>query len=313
MRLKSWGVRPRQEAWAVAIGGAAGPPTALRLELVAIRAELQRLQAELGSLTASSGLPAPAAPAAPGPPPPVAPAPPPPPPPPPAAPRLPRDQRVEARPAPSAGQGPLVREGLRGEPVRALQARLRALGFDAGPRDGLFGPRTQAAVRAFQRARGLEVDGVVGPRTWAALGIEVTGQVRAWGSRAPAGPGRRVDPGAPVPLVSRQGHQMHAALARDWDRMVEAAARDGVRLTITSGYRSVAHQRRLWDEALRKYGSASAARRWVAPPGRSNHQQGKALDIANSGGAHAWLRRNGAQFGFYQPMSWEPWHWEHDL
>jgi hypothetical protein len=196
--------------------------------------------------------------------------------------------------------------------VRALQARLRALGFDPGPLDGLFGPRTQAAVRAFQRARGLEVDGVVGPRTWTALGIEATGAVQPWGNHAPDSPGEMA-PGASIPLVSRQGHQMHAALARDWDRMVEAAARDGVRLTITSGYRSVAHQRRLWEEALRKYGSEAAARRWVAPPGRSNHQQGKALDIANNGGAHAWLRRNGHRFGFHQPMSWEPWHWEHAI
>jgi flagellum-specific peptidoglycan hydrolase FlgJ len=59
-----------------------------------------------------------------------------------------------------------------GEHVKLLQERLKAAGFDPGPIDGEFGPKTDAAVRAFQQARGLEVDGVVGPQTWAALGVK---------------------------------------------------------------------------------------------------------------------------------------------
>ena len=35
--------------------------------------------------------------------------------------------------------------------------------------DGIFGPKTEAAVKSFQRGKGLTVDGIVGPRTWAAL------------------------------------------------------------------------------------------------------------------------------------------------
>ena len=54
--------------------------------------------------------------------------------------------------------------------VRTVQARLRELGYDVGPIDGRFGPRTGAAVRAFQHANGLTVDELVGPQTWAALG-----------------------------------------------------------------------------------------------------------------------------------------------
>lgn len=54
--------------------------------------------------------------------------------------------------------------------VAALQVALQARGFYAGPIDGLQGPVTTAAVRRFQRQRGLVVDGVAGPRTRHALG-----------------------------------------------------------------------------------------------------------------------------------------------
>ena len=49
--------------------------------------------------------------------------------------------------------------------VRALQIRLRTGGFRPGPVDGLYGPRTQAAVRSFQRRHDVKVDGIVGPQT----------------------------------------------------------------------------------------------------------------------------------------------------
>ncbi len=61
------------------------------------------------------------------------------------------------------GGSPLLRPGDRGPAVASLQALLRV-----AP-DGSFGPRTRAAVVAFQAGRGLTADGVVGSRTWGAL------------------------------------------------------------------------------------------------------------------------------------------------
>lgn len=63
----------------------------------------------------------------------------------------------------------LLALGAAGPDVLDLQQRLREAGFDPGPADGVFGPRTLAAVRAFQAARGLAVDGIAGPLTMAAL------------------------------------------------------------------------------------------------------------------------------------------------
>ena len=63
---------------------------------------------------------------------------------------------------------PTLRRGSTSPSVRTLQHQLTAAGFPCAT-DGQFGPKTQQAVRDFQRARGLKVDGVVGARTWAAL------------------------------------------------------------------------------------------------------------------------------------------------
>ncbi|MBV8985782.1 MAG: peptidoglycan-binding protein, partial [Acidimicrobiia bacterium] len=65
---------------------------------------------------------------------------------------------------------PLLRQGSSGEAVRDLQVRLGAAGHDIGAdRAGLYGAGTDEAVRAFQERRGLRVDGICGPQTWASL------------------------------------------------------------------------------------------------------------------------------------------------
>ncbi len=54
---------------------------------------------------------------------------------------------------------------MRGDDVRALQGRLNLLGFDAGKEDGIFGLRTDAALREFQRGVGVPDDGIAGDAT----------------------------------------------------------------------------------------------------------------------------------------------------
>jgi N-acetylmuramoyl-L-alanine amidase len=64
----------------------------------------------------------------------------------------------------------LYHQGDRGEPVRDVQDRLSALGFDcADDEAGVFDNGTYAAVSVFQGSRGLPVDGIVGPETWRSL------------------------------------------------------------------------------------------------------------------------------------------------
>lgn len=71
-------------------------------------------------------------------------------------------------PAP-AYPGKLIKNESTGQNVKDLQAKLKALGYDCGPVDGIFGPKTKAAVLAFQANSGLARDGVVGPLTWGKL------------------------------------------------------------------------------------------------------------------------------------------------
>lgn len=66
-------------------------------------------------------------------------------------------------------RGTTLRLGSRGEPVRRVQERLRTLGYDPGPVDGVYGWLTFGAVRDFQRDFGLDADGVAGRRTMAVL------------------------------------------------------------------------------------------------------------------------------------------------
>lgn len=80
--------------------------------------------------------------------------------------------------------------------IAALQAALRRRGYDPGPPDGAWGPRTRTALRLFQVAARLPADGVPGPATRAALGLGTEPDGALWMDVAERLLGTREAPGA---------------------------------------------------------------------------------------------------------------------
>lgn len=75
-----------------------------------------------------------------------------------------------------------LRYGSRGDKVKELQQKLKRWGYYTGSIDGIFGSGTQAAVKNFQKKNGLTADGIVGPKTAAALGMNLTSSSSSSGS-----------------------------------------------------------------------------------------------------------------------------------
>jgi zinc D-Ala-D-Ala carboxypeptidase len=107
-----------------------------------------------------------------------------------------------------------------------------------------------------------------------------------------------------VPGVANLDPALLSALRR----AATDAAADGVEFFVDSGWRSAEYQSRLLDEAVSKYGSEAEAARWVAPPNRSAHVKGDAVDVGPD--ATAWLSAHGAEYGLCQIYGNEPWHYE---
>ena len=113
-------------------------------------------------------------------------------------------------------------------------------------------------------------------------------------------------PAGQRPAIARLDPDLRAAV-------VAAAAdakADGIRLSVTSGWRSKAHQERLLEDAVQRYGSVSAALHWVSTPDTSAHVTGDAVDIGPNRAADAWLSEHGADYGLCQMFANEPWHFE---
>ncbi len=110
---------------------------------------------------------------------------------------------------------------------------------------------------------------------------------------------------ASLPAVA----QLTPALRQAMTDAAAEAATEGVTLDITSGWRSVAYQRWLFDSAVETYGDREVAGQYVAAPEDSTHITGEAVDIG-SWDAQAWLAEHGSRFGLCRTYANEPWHFE---
>jgi zinc D-Ala-D-Ala carboxypeptidase len=128
-------------------------------------------------------------------------------------------------------------------------------------------------------------------------------------------------------LLGRMQRLTPVAAAR-WSDMVQAAADEGIRLLIVSGFRSVEYQAGLIRNKLDNGQAIADILKVNAAPGYSEHHTGAAIDIATPGSrpltedfentqAFAWLERHAARFGFSltylrgdpHGFVYEPWHW----
>ena len=114
---------------------------------------------------------------------------------------------------------------------------------------------------------------------------------------------------SPFDLSNPAVAQLDPALLKAVQDAANTAKQEGVDLRINSGWRSIGFQQRLFDDAVRSYGSVDIARQFVASPEVSKHVVGQAVDIAPVD-ADKWLIRNGAQFGLCQIYANELWHFE---
>jgi zinc D-Ala-D-Ala carboxypeptidase len=107
-----------------------------------------------------------------------------------------------------------------------------------------------------------------------------------------------------VPGVAK----LHPQLLRALREAATDAAGDGAQFVVDSGWRSPRYQEQLLSQAIAKYGSEAQATRWVAPPERSSHVKGDAVDLGPA--AASWLSAHGAAYGLCQIYANEPWHYE---
>jgi hypothetical protein len=111
------------------------------------------------------------------------------------------------------------------------------------------------------------------------------------------------DPDLLMPSAPADG--LDPVLERAIDLLV---ARSNGGIHVVSGFRTRAAQDRLWEEALDRYGSDSAGK-WVAPPGRSLHERGLAVDLGGDLELAADLVQ-ALGLPLHRPLPNEPWHFE---
>jgi len=116
------------------------------------------------------------------------------------APAKPGAKPTPAKPGGAQESAGIVRMGCVGAQVKLLQNKLKEHGHSPGAIDSEFGPKTLAALKAFQRQHHLEVDGIAGAATWGALGVHYNAGL----TKLPAGMGG--GGGAPSGGHGQPGH-----------------------------------------------------------------------------------------------------------
>ena len=185
-----------------------------------------------------------------------------------------------------------LRRGDQGSAVSSLQDALVALGYmtaaekATGP--GIFGPRTESAVMAFQRAKGLTVDGIVGPQTGGALQGGGTGTSTGTGTGTGTSSGSggstetRQDVGDADPKNILGSSDLNPTVKSLTEKTVLALQARGYQPYIHEGFRSFERQNELYAQGRTKPGSKVT---WVQGGG-SWHNYGLAVDIVFWNSSH---------------------------
>ena len=109
-----------------------------------------------------------------------------------------------------------------------------------------------------------------------------------------------------IKIVDVDGKDVEAHTAKAFRVMQRAAHKAGVKLAIRSGFRTFKKQSELYKDYRRGRGNLAA------PPGYSNHESGRALDLyVTDARAYDWLREHASTFGFHRTVPGEAWHWEY--
>lgn len=165
--------------------------------------------------------------------------------------------------------------------MKDLQQKLKDLGFDPNGVDGNFGPVTKAAVIAFQRSKGLQPDGKVGPNTLSAIQGGASAP-SGGGVSAPSGTGTATATatapaaGSAVSARSQKSlDKVHPKLARAVTAVINALAAEGLKVEVVQGLRTFAEQDALFAQGRTKPGKKVTK----AKGGQSNHNYGLAVDL----------------------------------
>jgi peptidoglycan hydrolase-like protein with peptidoglycan-binding domain len=199
--------------------------------------------------------------------------------------------------------GRTMRRGSVGEDVKQLQDALVSLGH-LSPRDratgpGIFGPRTDAAVRRFQADRNLSVDGIAGPQTRAELGRMLSGNSRPERQPAPGIPPRTAQPETPNrPQHGRRYDGRNAA---------EGTTSTRAHVPVDAPYQNAPGERSsdAYNQALNQFAVGNNPR--YARRNGNTYCNIFAWDATKAMGAEIphWVDRNMNKAGVAAPGAWE--------